>query len=245
MPKVITPIEPRSGTYAEFLAASISDPSMTCELVYITDLNAVGFLTPSGRSLVGAGGGLAPLWKGVSPSLDLSSVLMMAGASAAYVLLAPAVYDGHGVRSALLVAESWLVTQLNVSGAMGGTLDLGVIPQLGDLAVDGVEKLIVPPVNVIQNFVATNGLETSMDLTLPVCTGLSLVGSAITSLTLDAPQVTDINVGDCQLDAAALNALFAMLPISLDEPEIEIAGNPGTATCDKSIAEANGWIAIS
>jgi len=44
-----------------------------------------------------------------------------------------------------------------------------------------------------------------------------------------------------QLTSLALNTLFGTLPSNMLKKEIKIDGNPGTETCDPSIAEKKGW----
>jgi hypothetical protein len=49
-----------------------------------------------------------------------------------------------------------------------------------------------------------------------------------------------INIRYCSLDATALNTLFGDLP-TLTGKTIDVRDNPGTATCNTSIASAKGW----
>jgi len=49
-----------------------------------------------------------------------------------------------------------------------------------------------------------------------------------------------IDISHNSLDAAALNLLFGDLP-TISGKTIKITGNPGTATCDTTIATAKGW----
>jgi hypothetical protein len=51
-----------------------------------------------------------------------------------------------------------------------------------------------------------------------------------------------------KLEAPALNAIFTALPTAgTPDPEhgifyyVNVSGNPGAATCDKTIAEGKGW----
>jgi Leucine-rich repeat (LRR) protein len=60
---------------------------------------------------------------------------------------------------------------------------------------------------------------------------------------LDVSRNTKLTVLNChrnQLTATAINALFTSLP-TVQEGYIFVSGNPGAATCDRSIATAKGW----
>jgi hypothetical protein len=69
-------------------------------------------------------------------------------------------------------------------------------------------------------------------------------GNNLTSITA-SPAITSlfeyIDCKDNQLSASALNALFSDLPTTTAGGRIYIRNNPGTATCDPSIAAAKGW----
>ena len=54
--------------------------------------------------------------------------------------------------------------------------------------------------------------------------------------------LTYLNCGGNQLTSSALNALFEMLPSKTGDISISTGGNPGTDTCDRSIATNKGWI---
>jgi hypothetical protein len=56
---------------------------------------------------------------------------------------------------------------------------------------------------------------------------------------LSAPKVS-FNVDNCNLSAAALNALYAILP-TVTGKMLSVAGNPGVSSDDPSIATAKGW----
>lgn len=51
----------------------------------------------------------------------------------------------------------------------------------------------------------------------------------------------EFHIQDRQLSATALNTLFTHLGESVNESTIFISGNPGTETCDQTIATAKGW----
>ena len=68
-------------------------------------------------------------------------------------------------------------------------------------------------------------------------TSIRLTYTGTDGFTGSSPQIdTRYN----NLDAAALNLLFGDLPI-ITGKTIRITGNPGTATCDPTIATAKGW----
>jgi len=72
-------------------------------------------------------------------------------------------------------------------------------------------------------------------------------GNQLTAL--DVSKCTALIYLDCsynQLSASALNALFNSLPTrkSEDEATISIFENPGSPTCDKTIATKKGWWAV-
>jgi len=76
--------------------------------------------------------------------------------------------------------------------------------------------------------------------------GASSVRMAMTSLRLTNATSTftggtpAINIKYNKLDAAALNTLFGDLP-TITSKTIDITGNPGAATCTRSIATSKGW----
>jgi len=67
-------------------------------------------------------------------------------------------------------------------------------------------------------------------------TGVRLTNGANT-WTGSSPQ---IDVSYCSMDATALNTLFGDLE-TISGKTIKITGNPGAATCDKTIATNKGW----
>ncbi|MDR0427456.1 MAG: hypothetical protein LBH12_02510, partial [Dysgonamonadaceae bacterium] len=53
-------------------------------------------------------------------------------------------------------------------------------------------------------------------------------------------ELTELRCQENQLAAAALNTIFTSLP-TVQSGYIYISGNPGTATCNRSIATNKGW----
>jgi hypothetical protein len=74
---------------------------------------------------------------------------------------------------------------------------------------------------------------------------LNLSGLPLTSCIFENI-IIPFSLNSCNLSDSALNELFTYIG-TLEEgvtAEIRIAGNPGAATCDVSIAEAKGWTVI-
>jgi len=72
-------------------------------------------------------------------------------------------------------------------------------------------------------------------------TDLSCSGNNLTSLDVSKnTALTYLSCSSNNLTSAALNQIFRDLP-QVTSGTISIYGNPGTETCDKSIAENKGW----
>lgn len=84
-------------------------------------------------------------------------------------------------------------------------------------------RLLLYGVNTTTNFNRLNSLR--------------LLNSGAGQYTGVSPQIA---VGYCNLGVAALNQLFTDLP-TITSKTIDIAGNPGSAGCTRSIATAKGW----
>jgi Leucine-rich repeat (LRR) protein len=86
---------------------------------------------------------------------------------------------------------------------------------------------------------------TSLDVSKnPALTWLFCSYNQLTSLDVSKnPALKELNCSDNQLTTDALNTLFTSLPVRTisDNAQIEIGGNPGTAQCDRQIAENKGW----
>jgi Leucine-rich repeat (LRR) protein len=90
---------------------------------------------------------------------------------------------------------------------------------------------------------------TSLDVS--GCTALKSLSCEDNQLTsLDVSGLTKLEYLRCdnnQLQAAALNAIFTALSTGTSDPEhgiyyyVRVSGNPGAATCDKTIAQNKGW----
>lgn len=55
-----------------------------------------------------------------------------------------------------------------------------------------------------------------------------------------SPPPITFSIADCNMDAAQINAMFALLP-TVTGQTITVTGNPGAASCTQSIATAKGW----
>jgi len=76
--------------------------------------------------------------------------------------------------------------------------------------------------------------------------GLDCVSNQLTSLDVSKnTALTGLFCQDNQLTVNALNALFGTLHNNGGTKYIYIKNNPGTATCDRSIAEKKGWKVVS
>lgn len=84
---------------------------------------------------------------------------------------------------------------------------------------------------------------TSLDVSKNTAlTYLSCSYSNLTSLDISKnTELTDLRCRNNNFSAEALNKIFTDLPIVKQRAPIYIGDNPGTATCDKSIAEKKGW----
>ncbi|GHT23369.1 hypothetical protein FACS189464_3280 [Bacteroidia bacterium] len=64
------------------------------------------------------------------------------------------------------------------------------------------------------------------------------------SITETVRKVVNRQLSTFLLTETTLNALFNILPIATSSAKIEIDGNPGTSTCNKSIATGKGWTVL-
>jgi hypothetical protein len=77
-------------------------------------------------------------------------------------------------------------------------------------------------------------------------TGESTSASKLTSIlfnpssTFSSTSSPQINISYCSFSAELLNTLFTSLP-TVTSKTIRITGNPGAATCNKTIANSKGW----
>jgi hypothetical protein len=152
------------------------------------------------------------------------------------------------------------LTQLFVTGMMFQTLDLSSLPALTGVGSFDlrVENLIFPGVPTFTSFPLYPWAGTTIDhLDISGCTGLvdhyfgnmglrSIRAQGVGSLAFTphyAHSYNALSVFDNQLSAAALNQLFRDLDPAPSIPiELYVGGNPGSATCDPTIATSKGYV---
>ena len=141
--------------------------------------------------------------------------------------------SGHSTLK-WLSCENNQLTNLNVTGCAALEALYCNENQLTSLDVNGYTALV-------DLWCSSNKLES---LNVSGCTSLSELtcgNNQLTSLDLsNCPALTYLECIDDQLTNTALNTVFEMLP-SVTEGEIYVLRNPGSSTCNPSIAEAKGW----
>ena len=126
------------------------------------------------------------------------------------------------------------ITSLDVSkNAEMTQLHCGVSQQLTSLDVNK---------NTSLTYLYVSGNLTSFDVSKNTSLTHLFVSGNLTSFDVSKnTALTKLYVRENQLTAAALNALFGTLHSNPGEKTIYIHSNPGTADCDRSIAEHKGW----
>ena len=61
----------------------------------------------------------------------------------------------------------------------------------------------------------------------------------------DAGTETSINLPACGMSASTIDSLFTQLPSTTKTATINVSGNPGSGTCDPSIATAKGYTVVT
>ena len=110
--------------------------------------------------------------------------------------------------------------------------------------VPNLTNLVVIRNTALKSMICINSRITELDVSRNTALNhLICVGNQLTNLDVSANLVlTRLNCSGNQLSAEALNNLFTTLPPPISViGKIQIDDNPGTADCDKSIAENNGW----
>jgi hypothetical protein len=151
----------------------------------------------------------------------------------------------YSLRSVTLPASLSLVT--DVSLMLDGCYVLNSVANLATLgrtgaAVDGTNFLY--QTEMMTGTITLGAFFSKLDIygqagKLNLITGIRLTNAAST-FGGASPQ---IQVSYNSMNAAALNLLFGDLP-TLGAKTIDITGNPGAATCDKTIATLKGWTVI-
>ena len=154
--------------------------------------------------------------------------------------------DVSGNLTSLDVSKNTALTGLEVSNNQLISLDVSKNTALTILFVGGNQ---LTSLDVSKNTALTQlgvgGQLTSLDVSKNTALTQLSVGDQLTSLDVSKnTALTELSVPSNQLTAAALNALFGTLhsnTISGKTKTIYIRDNPGTADCDRSIAESKGW----
>lgn len=89
---------------------------------------------------------------------------------------------------------------------------------------------------------------TSLKVSRITFTGISAVSlSPLTSLNIDWANsvfIGDVLIQNNSMDATELNRIMSALPSVSPTRTLNMTGNPGYATCDKTIAQAKGWTVL-
>ena len=140
----------------------------------------------------------------------------------------------------------------NITGLVGGgtSLDVSRCTELTDLIFRGIKSLDVSKNTALTMLICGNEL-TSLDLrNNTALTYLDCEYNQLTNLDLSKNiALTMLRCGSNPLTAVALNALFGTLHNNTVPPAkgseiakmISTTYNPGSDTCDRSIAERKGW----
>ena len=130
---------------------------------------------------------------------------------------------GYNNLTSLDVSKNTALTELNCSGNNLTSLDVSKNTALTDL------------------FCRENNL-TSLNVSgCTALTELDCYDNNLTSLNVSGcTALTDLSCGRNNLTSAALNQIFRDLP-QVTSGTIYMNSNPGTETCDKSIAKNKGW----
>jgi hypothetical protein len=131
---------------------------------------------------------------------------------------------------------------LNCDGNALAALDLSACTALSSLSCSGnaLTALGLSRNTALVELSCEMNLLTSLNVSANTALeAINCHNNLLASITVGAGSVVgNINTQNNSLSAAALNALFASLPAS---GTIAIAGNPGAAACDRSIAENKNW----
>ena len=132
------------------------------------------------------------------------------------------------------------LTSLNANGCTALTSLRCASNQLTSLNLSGCTALISLTCNF--NQVASLDLSTCVSLTTLYCTGNLLENLDVSS----CPALTSLICQQNQLTNTALNTVFGMLPdrSPTTNAYIDVSYNPGSSSCNPSIAEAKGWIVL-
>jgi hypothetical protein len=141
----------------------------------------------------------------------------------------------------LNITELYGITSLNVSGCTE-LMHLDCVGnQITSLDVSKNAKLT--GLRCGSNQLTILDVSKNRKLTILECGGNQLTSLNVTGCTqLGQDQnIKAVYIQDNQLSATALNEIFTALPIVTNNSIIDINDNPGTFTCNKSIATKKGW----
>lgn len=132
------------------------------------------------------------------------------------------------------IPASASLNTLSISSCNLSSIDLSPIATFGALMLLNLDE---------------NNLSGSIDLTPFAATlqSVNLAGNALTGIIITGAvggeEESNFEINDNDLDASALNAFFTSLGTAATPgiPYVFIAGNPGTGSCDTSIATGKGW----
>jgi hypothetical protein len=107
----------------------------------------------------------------------------------------------------------------------------------------GLATLDVSSNPALEQLICYGHLLTSLDVSSNVgLTTLDCTNNYLTSLNIGSnAALTRVSTPQNQLSADALNAMLTALPTVSVEAKIYIQDNPGTSTCNKTIAMVKGW----
>lgn len=126
--------------------------------------------------------------------------------------------------TSLNIGKNTALTELNCFGAKLTTLDVSRCTELTEL-------------DCTSNNLSSLDVSKCMKLKRLYCNDSNLSSLSISR----SPEWVFIDCDNNNFSADALNKIFNDLPKSNNNPVIQIYRNPGSETCDTSIAEDKGW----
>jgi hypothetical protein len=162
-------------------------------------------------------------------------------------------YENENLQKITINAE--VLTYLNVNrddwNSHCAELICGACPNLTYLTCTGnnMINLDVSKCTALAELICISNQLASLDVSkCTVLAGLSCGSNQLTSLDVSkCTALAGLSCGSNQLTANALNSLFNTLPTKTPPASggIMFGNNPGTSTCDRSIAENKGWTVYS
>ena len=157
---------------------------------------------------------------------------------------------GYNKLTRLDVSKNTVLSGLDCDNNQLTSLDVSKNNALIGLrcANNQLTKLDVSKNNALMGLGCSNNQLTSLDVNKNrALTQLYCANNQLTSLDVNNNSaLKGLNIRSNQLTATALNTLFGTLhsnpPEQHQSKEIDINDNPGTNSCDRSIAERNRWV---